>query len=93
MRHLFPRITLSIAISVFPAFAAAALADVDEHIVLWLQFDEGAGDVAVDSSNYGNDCAIVGPTWTEGKYGSVLLFDGIDDYVEVASNVTESHGV
>ena len=93
MRHSLPRIILSVAISVFFALAAVALADVDEHIVLWLQFDEGAGGVTADSSNYGNDGTIVGPTWTEGKYGSVLLFDGIDDYVEVASNVTESHGV
>ncbi len=88
MRHSLPRIIVSATISVFLALAAVALADVDEHIVLWLQFDEGAGGVAVDSSNYGNDGTIVGPTWTEGKYGSALLFDGINDYVEVPSNDT-----
>ena len=86
MRHLLLRIILSLTISLSLAFATNVLADVDEHVVLWLQFDEGAGGVTLDSSNYGNDGAIVGPTWAEGKYGSALLFDGIDDYVEVASN-------
>jgi hypothetical protein len=88
MRHLLLRITLSLTISLSLTFATTVLADVDEHIVLWLQFDEGAGDVTLDSSNYGNDGTIVGPKWAEGKYGSALLFDGIDDYVEVTSNDT-----
>jgi len=88
MRHSLPQITLFLAISLFLAFASAAPAGVDEHIVLWLQFDEGEGDTAVDSSNYGNDGALAGPEWVEGKYGFGLLFDGTNDYVEVASNDT-----
>ena len=84
-RLLFP-ITLFLTISLFFIFVSASLAKVDEHIVLWLQFDEGKGDVAIDSSNYGNNGNIHGPTWAKGKYGSALLFDGVDDYVEVKSN-------
>jgi len=86
MKRLFSQITVFLTISLFLAFASAALADVSDNIVLWLQFDEGAGEVTMDSSNYGNDGAIIGPEWAEGKYGSALLFDGIDDYVEVTSN-------
>jgi len=86
MKRLFFQITLFSTISFFFTFVSAALAEVDEHIVLWLQFDEGEGDMAVDSSDYGNDGMIVGPEWAEGKYGSALLFDGTNDYVEVTSN-------
>jgi hypothetical protein len=77
-----------LVVSLFLISVSVALADVDDNIVLWLQFEEGAGDTAADSSNYGNDGNIVGPEWTDGKYGSALLFDGTNDYVEVTSNDT-----
>ena len=54
----------------------------DETLVLYLKLDEGSGDVAGDSSMYGNDGTLRGPVWTEGKYGFGLLFDGTTD-VEV----------
>lgn len=78
------------AMGFVPAFLLLAVvfptsAQVDEHIVLWLQFDEGTGDVAADTSVYGHDGAIFGPEWTDGKYGSALVFDGVDDYVQIAS--------
>lgn len=86
MKRSLSQISLFLAISLLLTFVSATLADVDEHIVLWLRFDGGKGDVAIDSSNYGNDGEIVGPKWVKGKYGSALLFDGIDDYVQVESN-------
>ena len=53
---------------------------------LWL-FEEGGGDVAKDSSDAGNDGAIVGPKkWQEGKFGRALEFNGNDVYVEVQAN-------
>ena len=88
MRHSISQLALFLTISLFLSFASAVMAAVDEYIVLWLRFDEGSGDVAIDSSNYGNDGQLAGPKWVEGKYGSALLFDGIDDYVEVESNDT-----
>ena len=88
MKHLLFPITIFLAISGCFIFVSASLAKVDEHIVLWLQFDEEKGDVAIDSSNYGNNGNIYGPQWVKGKYGSALLFDGVDDYVEVNSNDT-----
>ena len=52
----------------------------------WWLFDEGSGSVAKDSGGYGNDGTIYGATWTDGKYGSALSFDGTGDYVEVLAN-------
>ena len=84
MKRLFFRIVLFSAIYLF--FVSATLvksAEVDENIILWLQYDKGEGDVAVDSSNYGNDGVIHSTEWVEGKYGSALSFNGTNSYVEV----------
>jgi len=37
----------------------------------------------LDYSVYRNHGTIHGATWTTGKFGSALSFDGVDDYVEV----------
>ena len=52
-------------------------------LVLWLKFNEGSGNIAYDSSFYNNHGTIYGATWTDGKFGKALKFDGVDDYVEV----------
>jgi len=52
-------------------------------LVLWLKFNEGSGSTAYDSSFYNNHGTIYGATWTDGKFGKALEFDGVDDYVEV----------
>ena len=57
------------------------------------KFDEGNGQTAFDSTNNNNDGQLGStpaadandPTWTSGKYGSALSFDGGDDYVNVSS--------
>jgi len=48
-----------------------------------LKFDGGSGTTAKDSSGYGNDGTINGATVVEGKFGSALEFDALDDYVEI----------
>jgi hypothetical protein len=51
------------------------------------KFDEGEGTTAYDSTNNNNDGTLTnGPTWSEGKYGSAVSFDGVDDYVGLNSN-------
>ncbi|MBD3365719.1 hypothetical protein GF360_00005, partial [candidate division WWE3 bacterium] len=46
------------------------------------KFDDGTGTEAADSSGNGNTGTLTnGPTWTAGKYGKALSFDGTDDYV------------
>jgi hypothetical protein len=48
-------------------------------------FDERAGDTAHASGPLPGDGrlrpACRGPTWVEGKFGSALAFDGVEDYV------------
>lgn len=54
--------------------------------VLELGFDETSGTVARDASGKGNDGAVRGATWTAGRYGNGLSFDGVDDWVTVADD-------
>jgi len=73
-----------IMLSVMPA---GVLAQSDEGLVAEWHFDEGSGSVVEDSSGNGNDGVIHGATWVDGKYGSALSFDGVDDYVSVIGPV------
>lgn len=57
-----------------------------EGLILYLAFDEGAGDVAEDWSGKGNHGSIEGAEWTAGKDGTALEFNGTDSYVEVPYN-------
>ena len=67
-----------------------------EGLVLYLKMDENSGEVVKDFSGQGNDGTLgdgtctqgtgTCPTWTGGKYGSALSFDGEDDYVKVPHN-------
>jgi len=50
------------------------------------KFDENSGIMAFDSSSNDNDGTISGATWTSGKSGSALSFDGVNDYVSVGSD-------
>ena len=67
------------------AIAALAYSDVGaSSLVLYLPFDENAGDVAHDETSHGNDATLMGSaSWGEGQYGSGLsLGDGA--HAEVA---------
>ncbi len=46
-------------------------------------FDEGAGVSVGDGSGNGNVGTVTGATWTRGRYGSALRFDGAHDLVRV----------
>ena len=47
-------------------------------------FDEGSGTATGDATSNGNNGTLTnGPTWTIGKHGRALLFDGVNDYVSV----------
>jgi hypothetical protein len=55
-----------------------------QGLVGYWSFDEGSGTIAKDYSGNGNDGTIYGgATWTTGKVGSALSFDGVNDYVNV----------
>ena len=58
-----------------------------EGLVGWWKFDEGSGTVAYDSSGNGNDGNLMGgPSWTSGKIGGALSFDGVNKYVDVGNS-------
>jgi hypothetical protein len=49
------------------------------------KLDDGSGNIATDSSGFGNHGALYnGPIWTGGKIGGALDFDGSNDYVSLA---------
>ena len=41
-----------------------------------------------DNSGNGNDGVLSGASWTTGKYGGALSFDGVDDFVSVANSTS-----
>ena len=47
-------------------------------------FGEGSGLTISDASGYNNTGIISGATWTTGRFGSALRFDGVDDSVTIA---------
>ena len=53
-------------------------------LVAGYAFQEAGGSSATDASGFGNDGSLSGATrTTSGKYGSALLFDGVDDLVVI----------
>ena len=54
------------------------------------KMDEGNGTTTYDSSGNGNDgyfgSTTTSPTWTTGKHGNALSFDGTDDYVDAGDS-------
>jgi len=70
-----------------PSELAEAPAGIDlaRGLVGWWKFDEKAGKVGRDSSGRGNDGAIRGARWVDGRLGGALEFDGKDDIVVIAN--------
>jgi len=58
----------------------------DPTQVLRLPFEDPPQEVTRDRSGSGNDGTIYGATRVIGKVRNALLFDGVDDYVEVADD-------
>jgi hypothetical protein len=46
-------------------------------------FDEGSGTATGDRSGNGKAGTVVGASWTVGRFGEALSFDGIDDRVDL----------
>jgi len=59
------------------------MTDLDNGLVLHLPMNEGSGSKTFDRSKYQNNGTINGATWTTGKIGKALDFDGTDDYVQI----------
>ncbi len=57
-------------------------------LVAAYSFNEGTGTTLVDRSGRGHTGTISGATWsTQGRFGSALSFDGVNDWVTVSDTV------
>lgn len=75
---------------------ATAVADLEEGLVVYFNFDQGKTDVVKDISRAGNDGAVHGnPKWVQGpkaELGKAIELDGESDYIEVPDNDTMEVG-
>lgn len=62
-----------------PAFAQT------NGLVAAYSFNEGSGTTVTDLSGNGNNGVINGATWTTGKYGGALSFNGSSSYVDLGN--------
>jgi hypothetical protein len=66
---------------------------VKADLIGWWRFEEGSGDTAYDSSDYGNDGTLNGnPQWVDGYFGGGLELN--NSYVEIngiADDLTENN--
>jgi hypothetical protein len=63
-----------------------AAAGVPAGLVAAYAFNEGSGSTVADASGHGHAGTISGATWTTGKYGQALSFDGTNDWVTIADS-------
>jgi len=54
--------------------------------VAYLKFDEGAGNIAYDSSGNNNNGTVYTATWTDGRIGKALHFNGVDSWVRILNS-------
>ena len=66
---------------------AVTCVDAGAAATLYWPFDEGTGTATADASGHNNTGQLVGGvTWTTGKYGKALKFDGSTGYVNAGNN-------
>ncbi len=69
--------------------AAVASSVNNTGLVGYWKFDEKNGTIAADSSGAGNIGTLVnGPTWTAGKMGGAISFDGSNDFVNTNYSIS-----
>lgn len=68
---------LVFALSVTTIIHARVVEDTNVEVVYL--FDEGEGDVAIDSSPNGRNGTIIGAQYVNGVFGTGLQYDGVDD--------------
>jgi len=73
-----------VALFVLTFIAQISMAGI-EFLVLYLPFDEGAGDVVKDLSGNGNNGTLKGTKWVDGKTNKALEFSG-SSYVDIPNS-------
>jgi hypothetical protein len=68
--------------------AGAGMAQgLDPNLVAWWKLDEGSGQIAYDETAYWNDGVLYGGvSWTDGRIGGALDFNGTDAYVDCGNS-------
>gem|GEM_PF-595053 len=60
---------------------------INDGLVAYWDFDDGSGPTLTDQSGQGNHGTLNGgPNWVNGRSGTALAFDGVDDYVVVGNS-------
>jgi hypothetical protein len=90
MRNFFVYglVTSVLMLMSFPTFA-----DFSDGLVMYLPFDEGAGETAGDLSGNGHDGQIDLPEWVDGQFGQALQFGGADSGTFVTVDSTDALNV
>jgi hypothetical protein len=73
----------SVLVCVALVFAGAARAQTTTGLVAAYGFDEGAGTAIGDASGLNNNGVASGTTWTTGKFGTALVFNGTTAQVTI----------
>ena len=91
VRHLLIGVVVLFVVSLLVSSSYAKV-DSKTCIGMWL-FDDGTGTVAKDYSASKNDGTLSnGPKWVDGKFGKGVSFDGVDDFVGLASQPAITKG-
>ncbi|MBI4744389.1 MAG: hypothetical protein HY776_06180 [Actinobacteria bacterium] len=86
MKNKSVKLVFLVLISLFFTSKIALALPPDLSLVGYWPFDEGTGSIAYDKSLLNNNGTVYGATWTQGRYGQALSFDGLDDYAQVPNS-------
>jgi hypothetical protein len=75
----------NLAISGDYAFTTASSFDINSGLAAAYAFDEGLGTASIDLSGMGNTATLYSTTWTSGKYGQALSFNGINSFASAGT--------
>ena len=84
-----------VCISLIFGLTCQSMAAIDTGTIvgLWL-FDDGAGDIARDSSGNGLDGNLIdGPAWIDGVFGKALQFDGVASHLVIPDHANPTEAI
>ena len=82
-----PAVALAAAAPPSPAGSAlSAPPGVDAATLGLWRFDEGSGETAADSGPRALSGAVLGASWTDGRFGKALLLDGTTSHVRLPAS-------